>query len=986
MLYKSTRKKLCRHLLVGGALILAGFAGFSCSDTYDLDSEQPSNLNNIYGYLSHQGNYKNCLRLIDDLGLSDILAKTGSKTMFAADDDAFADFYKSNPWGVGSYEELSYTQKKLLLNSAMIDNPFSTSMLSTAEGPTKGVVCRRASSLTIYDSVMIVASNSPEAEAILPHNSRFDAIRAYNDSVVLFTDASTAPPLIHFNYKYLDGNKLVSSDVDFLYNQPAGTRGNEDVYVNNAHITEPNIFCKNGFIHKVDRVILPLDNMAEIIRKDPETSIYSSIIERFAIPDSTLTMLDAYNRARYGDNIDLYQKGVYIKRYYSDRSAGSDDAKDLAVDKDKDGITFDASLKFDPGWNGYFQSGKERNAMMEDMAVMLVPTNDAVIDWWNNGGGKVIKDFYGKYAKIPGDVQSEIDAVPNSVLDNLVNVNQLIALTKAVPSHFSEILNENNEPLNVTTSDVKDVTLGCNGVVYKTNQVFEPGEYSSVLFPAIVDTTNFKIIENAVSCLDYDKYLNATLDESTGAGYIFLIPTNDGLLSYVDPVSYGQTSSQLWEFHFDPSKTKRMRIYADVYKCNLNETTGAWEKDGDKIYTVKDMKVGTFDDNLSPISENVLTNRLKDLLDNIIVTTKYNPSQHYYRTKGNTFVRIDGIDKGSKVWGAFQTERNTPLTVLDVYNMRNGYTLVMDGPVMGTRKSVAMTISEIEEFSEFYGILKNCGALSNSNGKDSWTAVASGDGLGNLFNLKNWGDIGAENKPKTASGTQKATYLLNNFHYTMYIPTNDAMEKAYAMGLPTLADLALAEEYDREQVEDLGMMKSDSAARVMEVMLDFVKYHIQTNSVYVDGGFASGSYESGKTELIASTKSNESVTEADLVNYDIVGDPTPNGDGTYTIIYRDGTYTSGRPYPIKVNVSSSGITLTDKLGNTSHVVSTAGLKNLQADEYWIKGSFGPTANPYQFMIDNSSSVAVHGIDAPLVYSKDQFVYKLRPLNQEVKRR
>ena len=180
MLYKSTRKKLCRHLLVGGALILAGFAGFSCSDTYDLDSEQPSNLNNIYGYLSHQGNYKNCLRLIDDLGLSDILAKTGSKTMFAADDDAFADFYKSNPWGVGSYEELSYTQKKLLLNSAMIDNPFSTSMLSTAEGPTKGVVCRRASSLTIYDSVMIVASNSPEAEAILPHNSRFDAIRAYS--------------------------------------------------------------------------------------------------------------------------------------------------------------------------------------------------------------------------------------------------------------------------------------------------------------------------------------------------------------------------------------------------------------------------------------------------------------------------------------------------------------------------------------------------------------------------------------------------------------------------------------------------------------------------------------------------------------------------------------------------------------------------------------------------------------------------------------
>ena len=179
MLYNFQRKKLCRHLLIGGALFAVGMGMFSCKDTYDLDDEQPSNLNNIYGYLRDQGNFQNTLRLINDLGQAEILSKTGSKTMFVADDDAFKKFYASNSWGVKSYEELTLAQKKLLLNSAMIDNPYSTSMLSTAsgnDGPVKGEVCRRSSSLTLYDSVLYVLphSDKPEekekAEKILPKN------------------------------------------------------------------------------------------------------------------------------------------------------------------------------------------------------------------------------------------------------------------------------------------------------------------------------------------------------------------------------------------------------------------------------------------------------------------------------------------------------------------------------------------------------------------------------------------------------------------------------------------------------------------------------------------------------------------------------------------------------------------------------------------------------------------------------------------------
>ena len=96
MLYNSKRKKLCRHLLVGGVVCLVGFAAFSCSDKYNLDEDQPSGLNTIYGYMQEKGSYTNFLRLIDDLGETEVLYKTGSKSLFIADDGAFQKFFASN--------------------------------------------------------------------------------------------------------------------------------------------------------------------------------------------------------------------------------------------------------------------------------------------------------------------------------------------------------------------------------------------------------------------------------------------------------------------------------------------------------------------------------------------------------------------------------------------------------------------------------------------------------------------------------------------------------------------------------------------------------------------------------------------------------------------------------------------------------------------------------------------------------------------------
>ena len=112
------------------SLVLTGLMT-SCVDKFqevDADSKPSWLGESIYAELKNAnqerltGTFSNYVRLIDDLGYAETLNRTGSKTIFPANDDAFARFFQKNEWGVTSYEQLTTSQKKLLLYSSMLDN------------------------------------------------------------------------------------------------------------------------------------------------------------------------------------------------------------------------------------------------------------------------------------------------------------------------------------------------------------------------------------------------------------------------------------------------------------------------------------------------------------------------------------------------------------------------------------------------------------------------------------------------------------------------------------------------------------------------------------------------------------------------------------------------------------------------------------------------------------------------------------------------
>ena len=358
-------------------LLMSAFALQGCQD--DVLTGQPSWLgNSIYERLEEDGNYTTMLRLIDDLGQHEVLSHTGSKTLFAANDDAFQQWFSHNGWGVSRYEQLSVSQKKLLLNNSMVNNAYLIELLSNGRPqgedshPAEGRTMRRETATSVYDSVQIMR---PDQMPSTPVWARF---KNNGRSIPVLKDATSAP-MIHFLPSYMKINKITSTDLDVLTNHQANDIN--EAWVNGKKVIERDITCKNGYIQKVDGVIESSPNMAEIVHQHPAMSRWARMMDRFSAPYYTAEGTREYNR--------LYnnQDSVYILRYYSDFSAGG------ANTTTPSGEAVNAKLKFDPGWNQYVSTSGDAN-MNYDAGAMFVPTNQALEAWWQNEG-KDLQTEYG---------------------------------------------------------------------------------------------------------------------------------------------------------------------------------------------------------------------------------------------------------------------------------------------------------------------------------------------------------------------------------------------------------------------------------------------------------------------------------------------------------------------------------------------------------------------------------------------------------------
>lgn len=938
----------CAAFLLGGALT-------SCSD--DLLTGQPSWLGeSIYQELQGRGNFSETLKLIgaQDEDYKSVLEKTGSKTLFVADDAAWTRFYASNPWGARSLDDLTMAQKRLLFKSNMINSAYLVELLanqpssSATEDPQEGAVMRRATSVDLMDSVpMMLKADYPEPNAVRVDEKTgqpldYWARVRHKDTIRILQDNSVAS-MIHFLPKFMQNNNITSEDVAFLTN--GQITSNQQAFVNGHVITEGDITCQNGYIHILDGVAVPLDNMANIIAQNSQFSIYNRLLNRFSYPHFDAAVNDEYHR-QYGGT-----DSVYVRKYFFRRVEKEDEY--ITMD-DNNEVPSSSMLPYDPGWNRYsLHSANNTATFQQNAAVMLVPTDDALKAYLQGEGAEIEE----RYANA-GPGATAWDNAPDAVVMPLLKNTMLVSLKAAIPSQFGNINNTAGENMGVQKADIDSVLWACNGVIYQTNKAYLAPEYVSVYFPCIVNNdaadehqrmrVMYGVVDKDATIAGgegFYAYLN-----NMGSKYSFVIPTDHALHTYYDPVSYKRTNATgstavAYDFKFEENLVKADLSYVEWDSLG-NPTIGSPVGSAISASTTFSQDGDVF-------------NHFKDIFNSSLAATPFRPGQKFYTARNGGPIIVDWAgSRVAGVAGSFQYERHYYIPVTEEYDKSvqgNGISYVIDKePLMSTMVSPYAALTDTlrqGQFGLFARLLESSGQTLTDETKAGVTLDFDGGVL------------------RTDDGSGHATMdqalsIFNNYHYTIYVPTNASIQALTdAHRLPTPQDLQDVLNCIKRMDADTEYDDREYMKQQLQVMLDvvtnFVNYHIQDNSVYVEGEERSGD-----------------VFESACI------DTTTNRFVKLTV-----NYTQGGPMTVTDNLGNKRTVLTD-------VIDDAGRQcyNVLTRQYYFNGASLNTATPTCTRFYSSSFAVIHQIDGPLVpnansyyspeeYQKVQDIIAAHPLDE-----
>ena len=168
-----------------------------------------------------------------------------------------------------------------MLDNAMLLDMFSSSGVDTNQ---EGTCLRRYASLQVIDSILLLDNNGAEINRYEHHadwptyNRYWNAVRGKErDKKMRLAMDGTRPMLVHFIGDYLRKNNIKDEDIQFLFTkngkaQKTFTKGEALVYGNKILNSDVNtgsysddtltIACKNGYLYRMDSVLLPPSNMA----------------------------------------------------------------------------------------------------------------------------------------------------------------------------------------------------------------------------------------------------------------------------------------------------------------------------------------------------------------------------------------------------------------------------------------------------------------------------------------------------------------------------------------------------------------------------------------------------------------------------------------------------------------------------------------------------------------------------------------------------
>ena len=806
----------------------------------------------LYDNLQALGNYTTYLRLIDSFGgiqrafkneITDderkYMGSFDTLTVFAPNDEAFDRFFAHNAWtdeqgnAISSYEQLSDSQKLSLIYMSYIPG-FVTANSLHASKSVRGYL-RLYSYDRQFNLVPYKHTGGTDINTFPPDSySYIDYAKELNQHIVdgVWIGYGTIGDYSGAAFAYRGGTMIWNDDYwqynglshdDLVFIGAADTESSEHITIGNAHITQPNQRCQNGYLHLVDEVVVPQPNLMCALaqaRLGGKCSLASSLVQRF-------------NYLKYDSDYTGYSALI------------------------NDG---------DSAWT-------VRNSLLDRVSTTTIQTPAIILPT-----DEALKAFLlasdnplGQCGINQDNYYTMLMSLPREVLQPFVKEWFRTSFTDVLPSRYSNMRSAKGHQLlaGVTTPEayklaVQQVIPAVDGIIVVVDAVPNAEDLRNELTfvklagqvagAALTANDRYEYNTNAAPfSTDYQR-------EMHNKSFTMFVPTDEGLKQYglVDPMSMASNNRASWRYwsltpdSISSSGNGQIAVAARAYRYDYNKVRNA-ETDRPLGVSFSNSANDGANVNYGPTKRQLLT----DMLDQHIVLqnldSMLNTSRHWYLSRsGMPIYMKEHTNTNIVVNGGMQIDLNErdaadkhDCTLQFVGQNNTGTSVFIDRPMQPTTQNVYQRLKSNDAFSTFFEYAE---ALNNAYTlKNMLFGNEASEALSRKYT------IFADPSGSYARYGNDNTMLVNffhNFNYTIFVPTNEGMQKAVEAGLPTIESI---EQFVEESLDDNGQLPDDKREQAQArylTLLNFLKYHFCDKSYFLEPDLESGDTEQTTTACI----------------------------------------------------------------------------------------------------------------------------------------
>lgn len=450
--------------------LLLGLAATSCKDEFDEYYERPGWLEPAaIDVLSSRSDCQTYIQLTEKTLFSKQLKGSGSYTFFVPTDAAFEAFFKDNPYGYKSINDIPAEVISDFISSTMLYNQYPCDSL--------GNVLKGANT---WEIGVAYKHQTPAYETLERDFYMGDSIWVYNypgGSSIWAQDWHNYRYLPVFSQNYFSGNGLTAADYNWFYpNQSWSKYGNmlggaiQDA--GSGHGGD--LYCSNGVIHIIDKVEMPLKNLDHMIMEYGEMETSDVLLPEQAKQGAWKELKKLYtHRGSDGNYVFItYDENTaalhYFEKSYPDYKLSSENFRVRGING--------ANLPFWPNIEEYSGSNETDNSYNSG-ATLFLPTTDVFNNYINNRILSYVNN---------SDWDRSINQLSEDVLPILFK--SLFANGIVWPSHFGTAQNEvgSNEYVRFAMGDgefsegVVSSAFASNGLYHITNVMPKTAAFEGV--------------------------------------------------------------------------------------------------------------------------------------------------------------------------------------------------------------------------------------------------------------------------------------------------------------------------------------------------------------------------------------------------------------------------------------------------------------------------------------------------------------------------